>query len=89
MTKIEKKKQTLQTNISCDPATLDPRRQSDNTSEAILRMLFEGLTRVNAEMTVELAAAESIEISADQTIYLFHLAKSNLGVVPLNNRVQL
>ncbi len=73
--KTLRKEQSLQTNIFSDPLTLDPRRQSDNTSEALLRMLFEGLTRVNSDMTIEPAVAESIEISADRTIYLFHLAE--------------
>ena len=73
--KTLRKEQSLQTNIFSDPLTLDPRRQSDNTSETLLRMLFEGLTRVNSDMSIKPAAAKSIEISLDRTVYLFHLAE--------------
>jgi oligopeptide transport system substrate-binding protein len=68
-----KEERTLKSNIFREPGTLDPRRQSDLTSEALLRMLFEGLTRVNPDMTVEPAQAESIDISTDRKIYTFHL----------------
>jgi oligopeptide transport system substrate-binding protein len=64
---------TLRMNIYREPGTFDPRRQSDMTSDALLRMLYEGLTRVNSDASIEPAGAEAIEISEDRTIYTFHL----------------
>ncbi len=70
----EPEERTLRMNVYREPGTFDPRRQSDMTSDALLRMLFEGLTRVNSDASVEPAGAETIEISEDRTIYTFHLA---------------
>lgn len=55
---------------------LDPRVGGDHQSSMINKMLFEGLMRLDEEGTPQLAAAEKVEISDDQTRYLFTLRES-------------
>jgi len=69
-------KQTLRINIESDPQTLDPRKARDLKTITLMRMLFEGLTRVSPEGQTELALAEKVDVSDDQTRYVFHLRKS-------------
>ncbi len=63
----------MRVNIGDEPATLDPRKARDLSSLTLIRMLFEGLTRINREEKPELALAESVIISADLKTYTFHL----------------
>lgn len=72
----QKKTQALRLNILSDPTTLDPRKARDHTAMTLMRMLFEGLTRVNAEDKAELATAEKVHISDDLKTYTFFLRKS-------------
>jgi oligopeptide transport system substrate-binding protein len=67
------KDQVLRINLSTEPPTLDPRRVTDLTSFIVLKALFEGLTRVGRDNTIEMAAAESVEVSKDLTTYIFKL----------------
>jgi len=39
-------------------------------------MLFEGLTRIGPDGTVELAAADHVDISEDGKTYRFHIRKA-------------
>lgn len=56
--------QTLKINLSSEPPTFDPQQAQDSTSNAILKLLYEGLTRQNAETgQAEEGIAESWEIS--------------------------
>ncbi|MBW4080094.1 peptide ABC transporter substrate-binding protein [Paenibacillus sp. S150] len=74
--------QTLKINLSSEPPTFDPQQAQDSTSNAILKLMYEGLTRQNAETgQAEEGIAESWEISADGLVYTFHLrdAKWNNG----------
>lgn len=68
--------QTLRVNITADPQTLDPRKARDLTGSTLMRMLFEGLTRVSKTGQVEMALAKSVDLSQDGRIYTFHLRKS-------------
>ncbi len=68
--------QTLRINIGSDPQTLDPRKARDLTAVTLMHMLFEGLTRVSKEGSLEMALAREVEISENGTQYLFHLRKS-------------
>jgi len=70
------KTQPVRINIGDEPQTLDPRKAKHLNCQMISRMLFEGLTRVSREEKVELALAESVEISPDQKTYTFRLKKS-------------
>jgi oligopeptide transport system substrate-binding protein len=75
--KIEQKRtQALRINILSDPTSLDPRKARDHTAMTLMRMLFEGLTRINAEDKAELATAERVHISDDLKTYTFFLRKS-------------
>ena len=62
-------KQTLRINICAEPGTLDPRKARNLNDLNVIKMLQEGLTRINFEGIVKLALAESIELSNDQKTY--------------------
>lgn len=68
--------QILRANISTEPPSLDPTQANDTTSSVVLKMLFEGLTRIDAEGVPQLALAESVEISEDQKTYRFTLREA-------------
>ena len=57
--------------------TLDPRLGTDDHSSHVLRMLFEGLTRLSLSGKAEGGIAESISISPDGLEYLFKLRPSS------------
>ena len=59
--------------MQADPLSLDPRVGGDRRSQVLLRDVYEGLMRLNKQGLPELALAEKIDISTDQTIYTFHL----------------
>jgi oligopeptide transport system substrate-binding protein len=56
--------------------SLDPRIGGDTNSGNILRLIFEGLTRINQNGDIENALAESIEISPNMQQYIFKLRRS-------------
>lgn len=66
----------LRINIETEPQSLDPRKARSLSSGTILRMLFEGLTRINKEEKAELALAQAVTISKDRKTYTFALRKS-------------
>ncbi|MBM3198842.1 MAG: peptide ABC transporter substrate-binding protein, partial [Chlamydiae bacterium] len=57
------------------PQSLDPRLAGDDFSYTIIKMLFEGLTRLDAKGRPTLAMAQSVDISEDQKHYTFKLRK--------------
>ncbi|WP_120188307.1 peptide ABC transporter substrate-binding protein [Ammoniphilus oxalaticus] len=63
--------QTLNIPLSAEPPTLDPGLAEDSTSGAIIRQVFEGLTRIGEDDLPHEAAAEKIEISDDLKTYTF------------------
>lgn len=67
------KEQNLRINLRKEPLSLDPRKGNDMVTSQIHFMLYEGLFRLNPDMSLSLAQAESYEISADHKIYTFHL----------------
>jgi oligopeptide transport system substrate-binding protein len=69
-------KQILKVNIGTDPQTLDPRKARKLTDSTVVRMLFEGLTRIAKDGDTELALATDVEVSLDGLQYCFHLRKS-------------
>ncbi len=73
---LEQPSQVIRISIGDEPQTLDPRKARDLNCATILRMLFEGLTRVNSQEKAELALADSVEISTDLKTYTFHLRPS-------------
>lgn len=70
--KIESR-QILKLSLEHPIVSLDPRIGGDETSAMILKMLFEGLMRINREGKLEKGMAQDIEISPDQKTYLFKL----------------
>jgi oligopeptide transport system substrate-binding protein len=71
-----KKEQNLRINLRKEPTSLDPRKGSDMSDSQFHFMLFEGLLRLNPDMTLSLAQAASYTISPDGKIYTFHLKDS-------------
>lgn len=66
----------LSLNFRCNPITIDPRKNSDPISCALISMLYEGLTHLEADGSISLGLAKSIEISDNDTKYTFHLKKA-------------
>jgi len=67
---------SLRINIQGEPNTLDPRKARSLSGQTLVRMLFEGLTRVNKEEKAELALASDVTISSDLKTYTFRLKDS-------------
>jgi oligopeptide transport system substrate-binding protein len=70
----EKKKVCL--NMGDEPHSLDPRKVRDLNSVNVLRMLFDGLTRINLEEKPELSLAERMKVSNDFKTYTFYLRQA-------------
>lgn len=68
-----RKNSTLRLNLVNDPQTLDPRKVRDTSGFMMMRMLFEGLTRMNQEEKSELALANKVSVSEDLKTYTFYL----------------
>lgn len=68
--------QILRLCVQFNPTSQDPRIGGDGESRIILRMLFEGLMRVNNKGALIPGIAESVDISADSKRYIFKLRKS-------------
>ena len=65
--------QDFRVNINTEPPSLHPGLAKDSTSGTVLRQIYEGLTRLEADGLPHEAAAEKIDISDDQKVYTFHL----------------
>ncbi|MBQ1388290.1 MAG: peptide ABC transporter substrate-binding protein [Clostridia bacterium] len=61
--------------ITEEPLTLDPQIACDSSSEMLIKNLFEGLVREDAEGTAKPGIADSWDVSNDGLEYTFHLAK--------------
>lgn len=71
---VEKNK-TLRVNISREPTCLDPRKVFDPSHQMLMSMLFEGLFKLELDLSVSPAQAKSFEISEDGHTYTFHLGE--------------
>jgi len=71
--KSPEKNMTLRVNISREPTCLDPRKVYDPSHQMLMAMLFEGLFKLELDLSVSPAQAKSYEISRDGKIYTFHL----------------
>lgn len=71
------KTQSLRINLKKEPVSLDPRKGNDMVTSQIHFMLYEGLFRLNPDMSLTLAQAESYEVSPDRKTYIFHLKNTS------------
>lgn len=65
--------QVMRIALEKDPTTLDPRKGRSLTDTTVSNLLFEGLTRVEPDGSISLAAAEKVTTSKDGKEYLFEL----------------
>src|SRR3989344_1007505 len=59
--------------FATSPATFHPQKASDFTSTTLAYLLYDGLTRCHHEKDFEMALANELWISEDQTLYRFTL----------------
>lgn len=59
-----------------EPLSLDPRKARDLNSKIVISMLFEPLMRLSTGGVLEMAAAQTIDITDDGLAYTFHLKES-------------
>lgn len=72
-TKKVKNQQVLKLSFLDLPRLLDPRLSGDVISGSILKMLFDGLTRIGQGSKPVLSTAKSVEISKDFKQYIFKI----------------
>lgn len=65
--------QVLRLNLYSEPPSLNPTKANDSTSFHVLKMLFEGLTRIQPDGSPAAAIAETINVSKDLKTYTFTL----------------
>jgi oligopeptide transport system substrate-binding protein len=68
-------KKTLRLCFQKDPITLDPQKSGDAISSAMIFLLFKGLTRFEADHTIQCDLANSFQILNDYKTYIFQLGK--------------
>ncbi len=64
---------TLRIAFNTFPLTVDPRKSGDFVSSTLICLVYDGLTRCQADGSPEFAIADQVDISPDKTVYLFHL----------------
>jgi oligopeptide transport system substrate-binding protein len=68
--------QTLRLNLGTEPPSLDPRQAIDLTSGIVLKMLYDGLTRMATNGKTKPSVAKTITVSEDLKTYTFKLRDS-------------
>src|SRR5829696_1573511 len=63
----------LKVGLQSDPTALDPQKQSLTAIWHVIEHIYNGLTRIKPDLTVEPALAERWDISEDGTSYMFVL----------------
>lgn len=69
-------RQILRLAIQNAPTSLDPRIGGDEHSRLFVKLLFEGLLRIEHDGSISLAIAEAVEISENKKCYSFKLRRS-------------
>lgn len=69
--------QAIRINITSEPASLDPRKARSLNDINLIKMVMEGLIRINYEGRPAPSLADHYTISEDQKTYTFTLAKSS------------
>ncbi|MGR3973950.1 MAG: peptide ABC transporter substrate-binding protein [Candidatus Rhabdochlamydia sp.] len=67
--------QILRTSLGTDIVSFDPRKGVSMHNQAVVRMLFTGLVRLDEQMTPQMELAESYQVSADFKRYTFKMRK--------------
>lgn len=70
---VLKNEQIVRVNLHGSPSSIHPHTGIDLNCRILIKALFEGLTRINNQGIIELAAAESVSVSPEQTTYTFTL----------------
>jgi oligopeptide transport system substrate-binding protein len=68
--------QTLRISLPRPTSLLDPRIGTDRTSGIVIKMLYEGLMRIDSNGKASFAIAERVSVSSDQKTYTFNLRPS-------------
>ncbi|MDQ0192592.1 peptide ABC transporter substrate-binding protein [Paenibacillus wynnii] len=68
--------QTLRLNMTADVPTFDPGQAQDSQAHVALKLMYEGLVRVDKDGKEAPGVAEKWEVSADGLVYTFHLRDS-------------
>lgn len=68
--------QTLVYNLGTDSETIDPALNEAVDGATVIANNFEGLTRIGDDNNIKPGVAEKWDISADGTVYTFHLRKN-------------
>jgi ABC-type transport system substrate-binding protein len=63
----------LKVGLQSDPTALDPQKQSLTAIWHVIEHIYDGLTRINPDLSVGPGLAEGWEISEDGTSYMFVL----------------
>lgn len=71
--KHKSKVKVLRINMRKQPKTMDPRKGADTASAQMHFLFFEGLVKLYPDQSIQLAQAESYEISEDNLTYTFRL----------------
>ncbi len=66
-------RETMRICVQMDPTSMDPRKNADPCTSCLNFLIYEGLTQMGKNGSVELALAEKIDISEDGRIYTFYL----------------
>jgi peptide/nickel transport system substrate-binding protein len=64
---------TLRMGMQADPSAFDPQKLSATAIWRVVEHMYNGLTRIKPDLTIEPALAESWDISDDGLVYTFHL----------------
>lgn len=72
----EQKQQILRLQVDVFPKSLDPRLTLHLQTSQILKLLFDGLMRIDAKGKPKCAVAKTFTLSQDQKTYTFHLRES-------------
>lgn len=67
----------LKMGMQSDPSTLDPQLQSLTATWHVVEFIYNRLTKVNPDLSVDLELAESVDISEDGLTYTFKLHPAN------------
>ena len=71
-----KNSKSIQINITAEPSSLDPRKARSLNDLNVIKMLMEGLTRIDYTNLPVFSLASSIEVSEDKKMYIFELKEA-------------